>query len=64
MNKVRKMFKILFDYTNNDIPGFQLIITEHANLREPWFQNALVEPTWAKPPALVPEDWPNAEEFG
>ncbi|PRE66231.1 hypothetical protein, partial [Burkholderia multivorans] len=33
-------------------------ITEHANLREQWFQDALVEQPWTKPPALVPEDWP------
>ena len=34
-------------------------VTEHANLREQWFQDALVEKPWVKPPALVPEDWPS-----
>ncbi len=38
--------------------GFQLIVTEHANLRDQWFQDSLVEQPWTKPPALVPEDWP------
>jgi hypothetical protein len=45
-------------FNPKDAPGFQLIVTEHANLREQWFQDALVEQPWTKPPALVPEDWP------
>ena len=55
---VRRLFEILLRFTQKDAPGFQLIVTEHANLREQWFQNALVEGPWTKPPALVPEDWP------
>lgn len=39
-----------------------LKITEHANLRERWFQEALVGQSWTKPPALVPEDWPQKDE--
>jgi hypothetical protein len=50
---------VLFRFTIEDAPGFQLIVTEHANLRDDWFQAALVEDPWAKPPALVPEDWPD-----
>ncbi len=58
LNAVRRLFEMLLKYTQEDVPGFQLIVTEHANLREQWFQNALVEEPWSKPPALVPEDWP------
>lgn len=57
LKAVKRLFKLLLKFTQEDAPGFQLIVTEHANLREPWFQDALVEPPWAKPPALVPEDW-------
>ncbi len=57
LNAVRRMFELLLKFTQEDAPGFQLIVTEHANLREQWFQDALVEPPWTKPPALVPEDW-------
>lgn len=57
LNAVRRLFELLLKFTQEDVPGFQLIVTEHANLREQWFQDALVEPPWAKPPALVPEDW-------
>lgn len=58
LNAVRRLFELLLKYTQEDVPGFQLIVTEHANLREQWFQDALVEEPWTKPPALVPEDWP------
>ncbi len=54
---VRRLFELLLKFTQEDTPGFQLIVTEHANLREQWFQNTLVEQPWTKPPALVPEDW-------
>lgn len=57
LSAVRRLFELLLKFTQEDAPGFQLIVTEHANLREQWFQDALVEPPWTKPPALVPEDW-------
>lgn len=58
LNAVRRLFELLLKFTQEDVPGFQLIVTEHANLRERWFQEALVEQPWTKPPALVPEEWP------
>jgi hypothetical protein len=57
LKAVRRLFELLYKFTREDAPGFQLIVTEHANLREQWFQDALVEQPWTKPPALVPEDW-------
>jgi hypothetical protein len=57
LKAVRRLFELLLKFTREDAPGFQLIVTEHANLREQWFQDALVEQPWSKPPALVPEDW-------
>jgi len=57
LDAVRRLFELLLKFTQEDVPGFQLIVTEHANLREQWFQDALVEQPWTKPPALVPEDW-------
>lgn len=54
---VRRLFELLLAFTQKDAPGFQIIVTEHANLGDKWFQDALVEQPWAKPPALVPENW-------
>jgi hypothetical protein len=56
---VRRLFSWLLKFTQDLAPGFQIIVTEHANLRDQWFQEALVEEPWAKPPALVPENWPD-----
>lgn len=59
LEAVRRLFDTLYRFSTEDAPGFQLIVTEHANMRDDWFQNSLVEPPWTKPPALVPEDWPD-----
>lgn len=59
---VRRLFELLLKFTQKDVPGFQIIVTEHANLNDQWFQKALVEKPWSKPPALVPEEWPLAQE--
>lgn len=57
LEKVRKLFSILNRYVAEDAPGFQIIVTEHANLHDEWFQDAIIEEPWTKPPALVPDDW-------
>lgn len=60
LEAVRKLFEHLRNFVEEEAPGFQIIITEHANLSEDWFQEAMVEEPWLKPPALVPLDWPDA----
>ena len=57
LEKVRKLFGMLHRFAAEESPGFQIIVTEHANLRDDWFQSSLVEAPWTKPPALVPDDW-------
>jgi hypothetical protein len=57
VERVRTLFALLYRFVTELCPGFQIIVTEHANLREDWFQQALVEQPWTKPPALIPEDW-------
>lgn len=59
LEAVRRLFETLNHFSTVDVPGFQLIVTEHANLRDEWFQAALVEGPWTKPPALIPDDWPD-----
>ncbi len=61
LEAVRRLFELLRRFTEEDAPGFQIIVTEHANLRDEWFQTALVERPWTKPPALVPENWPDGD---
>lgn len=54
---VTKFFKKLYDFSIHEVKDFQIIVTEHANLSDDWFQDSLVELPWKKPPALIPEDW-------
>lgn len=57
LEKVRKLFSMLYQFTTQEVPGFQIIVVEHANLRDDWFQDSIIEEPWTKPPALVPDDW-------
>lgn len=57
LEKVRKLFAMLHRFASEESKGFQIIVTEHANLRDEWFQDSIVEVAWTKPPALVPEEW-------
>ena len=47
-----RMFKLIADQTCN----FQVLITEHVNINEPWFQDLIRENWWGKQ-KLVPIDW-------
>ncbi len=57
MELVRRLFALLLKFTKQDCPNFQIIVTEHANLNDDWFQECLVEEPWKRPPALVPLNW-------
>lgn len=57
---VSRMFRFVFDVVEKLSPGFQVIITEHADINEAWYQNAVVE-RW-RGTALIPNDWPRVGE--
>lgn len=54
--RVRTMFRYLIDAVNAMNGRFQLIITEHADLRDPWYQEVVVH-RWKRGEALVPAEW-------
>ena len=56
---VSRMFRFVFDVVEGIAPGFQVVITEHANISEKWFQEAIVE-QWLGGRKLVPDDWPRS----
>ena len=58
---VSRMFRLVFDIVEGITPGFQVVITEHADISEDWYQQAVVE-KWRGGLKLVPEDWPREEE--
>lgn len=57
-NDLRRMFEMIFESIKSLSPGFQVIITEHADINEDWYQNAVRE-RWRGGLKLVPEDWPS-----
>jgi regulator of replication initiation timing len=57
---VLKMFKLVFDAIAALTPNFQVIITEHADLKETWYREAIVE-RWRGDDKLVPLTWTRAE---
>ena len=57
VSAVERMFKMLYDLVQELSPNFQIIVTEHANLPESWYQESLVEPPWRDGRALIPQEW-------
>ena len=55
---LRRMFQMVFEWVEKLVPGFQVIITEHADINEGWYQDAIRE-RWRGGLKLVPEDWPS-----
>lgn len=53
---VRRMFKLVYDVVTDLFPEMQVIITEHADLAESWFQDSVVE-RWRNGLKLVPDEW-------
>jgi hypothetical protein len=53
---VVRMFKLIFDAIARLHPQIQVIITEHADLKEQWYKDAIVE-RWRGDEKLVPLSW-------
>ncbi|GAO01722.1 hypothetical protein PSR1_00582 [Anaeromyxobacter sp. PSR-1] len=60
-NSVVRMFKRIFRAVKESAPGFQVVLTEHADIAETWYQAAVVE-RWRGTLQLVPDDWPRASD--
>jgi len=53
---VKKMYRLAFDLVNELNLNMQIIITDHANIKEDWFQKSILE-RWRDGKGLVPEEW-------
>ena len=58
---VARMFDLLFDVTELLAPELQVIVLDHADIRDPRFQHAIVE-RWRNGPKLIPKTWIDTEE--
>jgi hypothetical protein len=59
--RVEEMFQLIFRAVDEVSPGFQVILTEHADLKDDWFRESIVE-RWRGGKKLVPSDWPKRDE--
>lgn len=55
MAAAERLLRVAFDAAEAS-GGFQVIMTEHAEIDEEWFRSSLVE-NWRDGRALIPEDW-------
>ncbi len=52
---VMRMFQLIVDKVKN--AGFQVIILEHADIQQDWYQELIVENWWDGDNKLVPQSW-------
>lgn len=60
--ELRRMLRMLYEAVKQLSPNFQIIITEHADIDEDWYQDSIRE-RWRGGPKLVPEDWPSYSDM-
>jgi len=53
---VNRLYRLLFEVTEALAPNLQIIITDHADLNDDWFQQAVVA-RWRGGDKLVPQSW-------
>jgi Protein of unknown function (DUF3732) len=53
---VLELFQLISEAATELAPDMQIIITDHADLRPDWFQDAISE-RWRKGEALIPSGW-------
>ncbi len=53
---VSRMYQLALKLIEQLEPSLQIIITDHANINEEWFQNCIIE-RWREGQKLVPPEW-------
>lgn len=54
---VKRMFEWIFKIVSELSPELQVIITDHADIDEEWFQLAVADTKWRGDEALIPKHW-------
>lgn len=55
---VHQLFALIAKAANELAPDLQIIVMDHADLKEAWFENAVIE-RWRGGAKLIPENWIN-----
>ncbi|MGW0182159.1 DUF3732 domain-containing protein [Nocardia sp. NPDC003345] len=53
---VNRLFRLIFDVVQELAPELQVIVSDHANITEEWFQTSVVH-NWRHGNQLIPQDW-------
>ena len=53
---VRRLFRLLFRYCTELVPGMQIIVADHVELLEDWFTGSMAA-RWRGGNALIPQSW-------
>jgi len=54
---VKRLYEFIFKVVKELSPDLQVIITDHADIDEEWFQDAVRDNKWRGDYALIPKDW-------
>lgn len=54
---VSRMFRFIFNIAEELSQNMQIIVTEHADINEEWYQSAVIE-RWRGGAKFIPDDWP------
>ena len=54
---VKRMFEWIFKVVAELSPNLQVIITDHADIDEEWFQSSVADVKWRGDNALIPKHW-------
>lgn len=54
---VKRMFEWIFKIVKQLSPDLQVIITDHADIDEEWFQSSVADVKWRGDNALIPKHW-------
>ena len=57
---VLQLFKLISQAAEELAPGLQIIVMDHADLKDPWFETAVVE-RWRGGIKLIPSDWTSGQ---
>lgn len=58
---VSRLFRLIYDVVAELFPDMQVIVCDHANLNEPWFQQS-VKHNWRGGRKLIPQSWIDESE--
>lgn len=54
---VKRMFEWVYKIVTELSPNLQVIITDHADIDEDWFQDLVIDTKWRGDNALIPKHW-------